>query len=557
MSSHHSNSKSLLQLRTLHPRFIYESYDWKLEKIDQDNSDLKLSFTFTLENSLKNQPPVSFHPTVTIHNVTQEQISAIPPQIFENFVFHLGLIEIPSYWKAACSPQIIIRAHNSNKYQSTKIPKYQNTKVPFTNHQTDWWQDLLIKGLGEFFYTNNIDFTKEDFVSWEVEEEKEEEKIKIKSEEKKNTPHPIPHTQLPNTNYQLPKYQITRLPDYLIPVGGGKDSALTLGLLDKHNLPYSCFILEPHSPATQAIIEKSHPQQVITATRTIDPTLLKLNSLGYMNGHTPFSAYLAFLSSFVALIFGIEHILLSNERSANEGNIEFHSQTINHQYSKTFEFENKFREYVEEWIYGKEVINGKWKIVSGKRKGKENPTNDQLPIAKLPNYSSILRPLYEIQIARLFAQYPQYHSIFRSCNVGQKQNIWCHSCPKCLFVFAMLFPFIETKIITTQIFDHNLYKDENLLPLMLELLGETKHKPLECVGTYEEVLAAVFLSIEKYKENNLPLPYILTEVSEKILNNKHTSENLEKMTKNLLNSWNSEHNLPEKLGKILKKEVSL
>ena len=129
-------------------------------------------------------------------------------------------------------------------------------------------------------------------------------------------------------------------------------------------------------------------EDIIYVERIIDPKLLELNKEGYLNGHIPFSAMLAFLSSTTAALLGIKNIVVSNENSANEET----AKGANHQYSKSFEFENDFRNYVNQFVYSNEVIN----------------------------YYSLLRPLLEIQIVKLFSNHKKYFNIFKSCNVGSK-----------------------------------------------------------------------------------------------------------------------------------------
>jgi hypothetical protein len=95
---------------------------------------------------------------------------------------------------------------------------------------------------------------------------------------------------------------------YLVPVGGGKDSATVLGILEEKKMPYDVFLLAPHAPAAKKIAlllkKKGLCQKIIEVERFIDPLLLNLNQQGYLNGHTPFSAYLAFVSSTVAYLYG-------------------------------------------------------------------------------------------------------------------------------------------------------------------------------------------------------------------------------------------------------------
>ena len=122
-------------LRKKYPQFIYHSYSSSLL-----GSNFVMSFHFEIK------PGIYFTPVVTIKNVNPQKVKRIPKVILDNLIFHLGLIEIPSYWKATCSPKIVIRAGYLNK------------------EQIKWWKNLLFKGLGQFFFTNKIDFLKKNFV---------------------------------------------------------------------------------------------------------------------------------------------------------------------------------------------------------------------------------------------------------------------------------------------------------------------------------------------------------------------------------------------------------
>ena len=118
--------------------------------------------------------------------------------------------------------------------------------------------------------------------------------------------------------------------------------------------------------------------------------MLQLNAEGYLNGHTPFSALLAFLTLLIGVGSGSKYIALSNESSANESTVP--GTDINHQYSKSIEFERDFRDYVSQHL-SEEI-----------------------------QYFSFLRPLNEMQIASLFAQCEAYHPVFRSCNAGSTKG---------------------------------------------------------------------------------------------------------------------------------------
>ena len=158
----------------------------------------------------------------------------------------------------------------------------------------------------------------------------------------------------------------------------------------------------------------------------------------------------------IAYLSNRKNIILSNEGSANEPTII--GTNINHQYSKTYEFEKDFYEYTKRYF--------------------------KIDI----KYFSLLRPIKEIQIAKLFSKMNKYHKLFRSCNVGSKKDPWewCCNCPKCLFIFIILRAFLSKEKMES-IFGENLLDNKNLEESFLELIGEADTKPFECIGTIEEV----------------------------------------------------------------------
>ena len=163
-------------------------------------------------------------------------------------------------------------------------------------------------------------------------------------------------------------------------------------------------------------------------------------------------------------------------------------------------------------------------------------------------YFSLLRPLYELQIARLFAQYPDYFPLFRSCNRGMKSNAWCGQCSKCLFVFAVLYPFLEREQMLA-IFGADLFAWEGAADGLRTLLGLDREKPFECVGTREETLAAIYLCVEKMKQQSLALPPALREMEKTILS---TRNDLPDLARRILTAWNGEHHLPADLATVIR-----
>ncbi|MDO8264977.1 MAG: hypothetical protein Q7T34_01240 [Candidatus Parcubacteria bacterium] len=445
------------KLRKKYPRFFYKSYSYRIS-----NNNLEMSFNFHIE------PGISFSPKVIIKGINGRRINAIGEKVMNNFVFHLGMIEIPSYWKAVCSPEIIIEAGSLDVFQQ------------------NWWRNLILNGMGQFFFENKINFRNSNFLS-------------IKAKGKSSG---LLYTRKLNNK------------GFLAAVGGGKDSAVTLEILKKTKKNLSCFSLNP-SASSLGMMKAAGCSRQISISRIIDKNLLLLNKKGYLNGHTPFSAYLAFLSVLLGVLFDRKYAVFSNEHSANEGNVEYLGRIMNHQWSKTFEFEQMFRQYSKKYL------------------------------AKDMEYFSLLRPLYEIQIAKIFANYPKYFLLFISCNKAQKTNSgrykpsgkWCGACPKCLFVYLILYPFIDRNILKG-IFKQDILNKKELLPVFLELTGERGFKPFECVGTKKEILSALYLSLEKNRDLNLP--FLLNYFKKNIL---PKYPNLKNESKKLMISWNKENNL--------------
>ena len=421
-------------LRKKYRRFLYKDFT-----INSKCGNIEISFNFGIEKL------GSFTPKLRIKNVSKLQLKKINKEVLENLVFHLGLMEIPTYWKLTGSPIIEIQAGSLQK------------------EQIKWWKDLIIKGMGQYFYENKINFLKSGF-------------LKIVSKNSKN---------LKKFNKEFKKHK------FLIAMGEGKDSIVSLELLKKKKLDLNCFVVNPNKIHFK-ILRQAGIKTPIIVERKIDQKLIELNKKGFLNGHIPITALISFLAIFCGILFRYDNVVFSNERSADEGNLKYLGKIINHQYSKSFEFEKKLRNYTKKYL------------------------------APHLNYFSFLRPLHEIQIAKIFANFPQYFPLFLSCNEAKKTHSgrkkptfkWCCQCPKCLFVFTILYPFLKEKQLI-KIFGQNLFEKKELLPLMLQLIGKKGIKPFECVGTKKECLTAFYLSLGKAKRGG-EIPYLLKYFETKI-----------------------------------------
>lgn len=414
------NIKKYTELRSAYPVFIYDSYSIKLV-----NNEIILRFAFNLNNQFHFYPETRIVVKPGISDIFFKKGGKL--EDLNIFAFNIGLIELISYWKAACSPKVIIRPHSLDQQQIT------------------WWKKIYFNGLGEFFYLNGINNPDEDSF------------MEIISE----------GTPLECLQFDLNDSAA------LVPIGGGKDSVVTLELLRQNQIDILPLIMNPRGATIECVKTAGFtPDNIFVITRTIHPQLFELNDKGFLNGHTPFSAMLGFNTILASVLSGRKHIALSNESSANESTVE--GSSINHQYSKSFEFEQDFRDYVNRYISPK------------------------------PDYFSFLRPLSELQIADLFSHYENYHNVFKSCNAGSKTDSWCGNCPKCLFTYTILSPFLSQERLTA-IFGKNMFSDKELIPFLRQLTGIESVKPFECVGTVDEVNASLQQTIALNQTGDLPL----------------------------------------------------
>jgi hypothetical protein len=446
-------------LRSKHPTLTYRGYT-----LARHADTFQATFLLDLEPSIRFRPSISFPAT------------AIEERYLEPFLYHLGIVELLSYWKAACPPTVIIEGYR------------------ISEEERAWWHDLFIHGLGEFYFVNDIDPSQQGLLSIESHGEL-----------------PLPRSTPGNA---------TTKDGELVLAAGGKDSSLALEMLKafQPTVRREALMLNPSRSASESIAIAGYGEPIVVR-RTIDKQLIDLNAQGYLNGHTPFSAYLAFLGTMIAEMHGLCSVIVSNERSANEENTIFHGLPINHQYSKGIRFERRFRAYAAEHFPG------------------------------CASYYSIIRPLYDLQVSGLFARFaPRHLHSFRSCNIGQRDDKWCGKCPKCAFVCLTIAPFTSPDQRTT-IFGRDIFEEPEILSAIEELTGVRDHKPLECVGTLGESRDALVLTLARYQRDGVPAPRGLEKIAGK-LKDQSALPTLE-AARATLTAWADDHELPKEYAQRL------
>lgn len=416
-------------LRKEYPVFFYRKFKWTIK-----GHKLDLNFNFECGD-------IKFNPSSSIKFPKSIDVSkwAKPrKKLIDNLVFHIGMIEMVSYWKATCSPTIQVACGTLSKAQIS------------------WWKKLYYHGLGEFLYLNHIEIDLDALVHINcVRGIKYERNERFKPKENR----------------------------LLVPIGGGKDSLASVSLLSQTKDEKFYLLMNPTQAAKDSAKSAlgKYAESTVFIKRVIDPELIALNKKGYLNGHTPFSAMLAFYSTLASVFMNTKYSCLSNEASANEPTII--GTDINHQYSKTVEFEKDFNLYLKKYITPHFV------------------------------YMSLLRPLNEFQIVRIFSQREKNLAIFKSCNVGSKRDVWCCDCSKCLFVCILLSAHIGIEK-TNKVFGDSLLDKKSLKKAFLELVGHADTKPFECIGTIDEIRVAITL-IQKQEPKKFAKQFLLKHFAKK------------------------------------------
>lgn len=289
--------------------------------------------------------------------------------------------------------------------------------------------------------------------------------------------------------------------------GGGKDTAVAGEILKAVGLPFTW--LTVHSPVTGSM------QGIVAASgvaahhhlehRAFDPEVAR--AARYKDALAP---RLGFLSLIAAHLTGARYIVTANEHSANYGNVKVRGIEINHQHGKSLRAELAFSRYVEAYL------------LRGVR------------------FFSLLAPLYELQIASVFARHPQYFDRFLSCNVGQRRNVWCGECPKCAFVHLILAPYLDGGVLRG-IFGRDLFASEKGRYWLRRLTVE--RKPFECVGTKDEAKLALHLALRRH-----PRPDGVSEEEWDEVRQLCAGIDPEALGAEILGSWDRPHAIPEELA---------
>ncbi|GAB6902824.1 hypothetical protein [Kineosporia succinea] len=397
-----STAVGLDALRAAHPTFTVAGATGTVE-----GTDLVVRFRFEVGQH-------TFEPSVTLRGLEPHELARAGDEPARALMNALATVEAFSYWKAFCSPTL---------------------SIPVLPGQHRWWAGFWPSAMGEFFYRNDIDFTAPDFLTLVTTGE----------------PGPAGAATQPGARA-------------LVMFSGGKDS-LALALTTRKALPMDIFLHNP-APGQLEVAQTLGPGRIITAEQQILPELLRLKAAGHPDGHTPYSAGLAFTALLAGYLAGHTDVLAGTSRSDDEPNIKaYRGRPVNHRWTKTYEFEDLLREYRDRWV------------------------------PQAPAYAGPLRPLLELQIISLLTDDLDAYLRTAGCNQAAARSEgtgrdWCRTCATCAWVF----------LATSVMFGHDvavgkvggdLFADVTLADLYERMAGLHGTKPFEGTGSEDEVRAAI------------------------------------------------------------------
>jgi len=354
----------------------------------------------------------SFVETITFETATGSP-APVAPALLENALLHLHIAAGTSYYKAAAPPIVSVES-------GTLSP----TEAAFHQHLYD-------HGLREFAVANRL-----------------------------AVPRPVSVSSMSSRQDRRVPNELRRPGGVVVPIGGGKDSMVLIEAL--RPLGPRLLAVNPHPLVID--LARGADLELLVVRRELSPNLSVLNRAGALNGHVPVTAIVSLIAAVGAALYGYDTIAMAIERSASEETALVDGVPVNHQYSKSLDFE---------------------RLMRGLLAGAVDPGL---------TYGSALRPYSELAIARSFAALSQYHSTFCSCNTVFRQSAgvddrWCGACAKCRFVGLMLAPFLGREELRAVI-GRDMFADVEEISGFAALMSDVE-KPFECVGERRESAAAI------------------------------------------------------------------
>ena len=366
--------------------------------------------------------------------------------------------------EARAAARLVFLLSGVSYYKTAAPPVIDFGATALTQAEEAFLRDFYLQGLAEFAYRNNLDLSGISLGGDDLPQ------TPALSPGGTTPPAPPAHGGLPAPRTPRPPGPPTGGRRALVPFGGGIDSIVTVEQV-RQRADVALFVVSRPDDRFDAIEQPAAVTglPVVRAEREIDPQLLRSAELGFLNGHVPVTGILSAIAVLAAVLTDRDAVVMANEWSASIPTLEFDGRPVNHQFSKSEEFEAAFRGVLADQGSG-------------------------------PDYFSWLRDRTELWVGERFAELGQYHASFRSCNKAfyteraRRFAHWCGQCDKCAFIDLILAPFLPAETLR-QIFAvaGEPLADPALKPKFRSLLGAGA-KPFECVGEVTECRAAVLLA---------------------------------------------------------------
>lgn len=266
-------------------------------------------------------------------------------------------------------------------------------------------------------------------------------------------------------------------PELLSFCGGGKDSLVMNGLLQRAEVPYASFAYT-HSVYGAAarqhalidgLLDRCAPRarhKMWGYGDLLDAPVVslcpELGSRTVIAGETPSALFAAVP---VLLTHGYRQLALGHEASANVGNLVWDAtgEEVNHQWGKSIEAEGLLNGYL------------RGALLSDAR------------------YFGLLQPIHDGVIFNLLRRERAALDRTHSCNVAKP---WCKRCPKCAYVWMNYMAWLDPKQVDA-IFGVNLFDLPENREAFRQMVGLGDHTPFECIGQVEESRMAMRLCAAK------------------------------------------------------------
>lgn len=254
---------------------------------------------------------------------------------------------------------------------------------------------------------------------------------------------------------------------------GGKDSLLVACLLEKKHQDYTPWYVS-NGPAYPKLLDDLTPNLSL-AHRAIDrASLAQAANEHALSGHVPVTYIVLSYAIIQAVLLAKNTVIAAIAHEGDEPHGWIGDLPVNHQWSKTWQAEQLFAEYVQRYIS--------------------------------PNIrvGSPLRDRTELKVAELFSReaWPRFGEKFSSCNVANYAQgadnstlQWCGNCPKCANAYLLFAPFIDKQVLDARL-GGELFAKPGLTETFKGLLGiDGVMKPFECVGETDELRSAYHLAL--------------------------------------------------------------